>query len=68
VRAALAPVLGRRVGPARGRVLGLLLLAAAGLGGAVLGAAADATLTFHPAMVKGRGDAAVTIVEFSDYQ
>jgi hypothetical protein len=43
--------------------LGLLLLASAGPG-----TAADVDLTFHPAMVKGAGDAPVTIVEFSDYQ
>ena len=45
------------------RVLPGLVLAA----GAV-GAAAQVTLTVTPAMVKGRPDAPVTIVEFSDYQ
>ena len=46
-----------------GVFLGLVLSAAW-----TVGAAAQVTLTVTPAMVKGRPDAPVTIVEFSDYQ
>jgi hypothetical protein len=46
------------------RVLPGLVLCAVWAGGA----AAQVTLTVTPAMVKGRSDAPVTIVEFSDYQ
>ena len=46
-----------------GVVLGLVLSAAW-----TVGAGAQVTLTVTPAMVKGRPDAPVTIVEFSDYQ
>ena len=46
-----------------GVFLGLGLFAAG-----TTGAAAQVTLTVTPAMVKGRPDAPVTIVEFSDYQ
>ena len=46
------------------RVLSGLVLFA----GWAVGAVAQVTLTVTPAMVKGRSDARVTIVEFSDYQ
>ena len=46
------------------RVLPGLVLVAAW----ALGAAAQVALTVTPAMVKGRPNAPVTIVEFSDYQ
>ena len=46
-----------------GVFLGLVLSAAW-----TVGAAAQVTLTVTPAMVKGRPNAPVTIVEFSDYQ
>jgi hypothetical protein len=53
-----------------GRALGLLLLVVTGGSAAACdrGAGADVPLTFDPAMVKGPSTAAVTIVEFSDYQ